>query len=170
MERSQRIVWTPTRPESVRKAEEVRLIDRTEDLGHRTLDDLVLQDRHTDGPRAPIRLGEMHPPNGLGPIAPRVHPFAQVLEVPLQGELVARDRLPIDSRACAPLLPTERPSQGGFIDVVQERREPATPVSLRNLVHPLERRRQDSPALRPDLGLLQRVPFKPTPSLHRLRG
>jgi len=86
----------------------------------------------------------------------------------LQGELVARDRLSIYSRA--PFLPTKRPFQGGLINVVQERREPATPVSLGDLVHPLERQRQYSPALRPDLGSLRRVPFKPTPSLHRLRG
>ena len=158
------------RSESVREAEEVHLVDGVEHFGHGPLDNLVFQNRHTDGPRAPIRLGEMHPTYGLRPIAPRVHPFAQILELPLQGELVARNRLPIDPRAGAPLLTTESPSQGVFIDVVQERREPATPVSLRNLVHSLERRRQDSPALRPDLGLLQRVPFKPTPSLHRLRG
>jgi hypothetical protein len=96
----------------------------------------------------------MHPPDGLRPIATRVHPFAQILEVFLQAELVALDRLPIDSRACAPLLSIERPFQGGFIDVMQQRSEPATPVSLRDLVHSLERWRQDPPALCPDLGLL----------------
>jgi hypothetical protein len=112
----------------------------------------------------------MHPTNRLRPVTPSVDPFVQVPEVALQIQLVALDRLPIDSRARTSLLSPKGSLESRFVHVVQQRREPATPVSFRDLVHPLEGWPQDSPALRPDPGFLPRVPFKPTPSLHRLRG
>lgn len=170
MQRSQRIVRAATGSEPIREAKEVHLVDGTQHLGHRTLDNFVLQCGNTDRSRASIWLREMHPANGLRPVASGVDSFAQAPEIALQIKLVALDRLPIDSRARTSLLSPKGSLESRFVHVVQQRREPATPVSLRDLVHPLEGWQQDSPALGPDPGFLPRAPFKPTPSLHRLRG
>ena len=59
--------------------------------------------------------------------------------------------------------------QGGSVDVMQQGGEPGMDGSSSRCVHPCEVRRQGSPALRPDPGLLARTPFGLAPSLGALR-
>ena len=58
-ERVQRIVLSPSRPEAIGEAEEVRLVDGIENLHHRTLDDLVLQRGDAERALPPVRLRDV---------------------------------------------------------------------------------------------------------------
>ena len=46
-------------PKPVRKPQELDFVDGTQNLGYRTLDDLVLQRRYTQWSLAAIRLGDI---------------------------------------------------------------------------------------------------------------
>ena len=107
----------------------------------------------------------MDPPDRLRPVAVGVQTPAQVPEVGLQIPLVRRHRHPVDSHACLPPLPAERPFEGGLIDVMQQSGEPGMDGSSSRCVHPGEVGRQGDPALRPDPGRLARDPLGPAPSL-----
>ena len=72
-ERIQRIVLAAPRPEPVREAEEVLLVDRVEHLDHGPLDDLVLQRGDAQRPLPPVRLRDVHPPGRLRPVRPAMH-------------------------------------------------------------------------------------------------
>jgi hypothetical protein len=50
MEGVQRVVLAPSRPEAVREAQEVHLVDRLQNKHHRLLDDLVFQAQDTERP------------------------------------------------------------------------------------------------------------------------
>jgi hypothetical protein len=58
----QSVVLIPAGPESVREAQEHRLVDRLQDHLHRLLDDLVLDGRDAERPRATIALRDVHTP------------------------------------------------------------------------------------------------------------
>ena len=58
-ERVQRVVLSPSRPEPVGEADEVRLVDRIENLHHRALDDLVLQRRDPQRPLPAVRFRDV---------------------------------------------------------------------------------------------------------------
>ena len=92
------------------------------------------------------------------------------MKVPLQVLPVVVPRLPIDARGRVPLQAEVGRSQSlGFVDVMEERREPPLPVSFRCLSYSLESAEHAFPALCPERVGLGRVPLGPTPSLHRLR-
>ena len=61
-QRVQRIVLAAPRPESVREAEKVLLVDGVEHLDDGPLDDLVLQRGNAERPLPPVRLLDVHPP------------------------------------------------------------------------------------------------------------
>src|SRR6476469_2442861 len=61
-ERIQRIVRAASRPEPVRDSEELFLVDRVQQRGHRPLDDLVLQGRDRERALPAIRLWYVGPP------------------------------------------------------------------------------------------------------------
>jgi hypothetical protein len=88
-----------------------------------------------------------------------VDPSAEVADVARQPLFVLRHRYPIDSRAGLPLLSSKRPKKTGFIDMVQQSREPGLGSLLGRRVHPLEVRRQGNPALCPDPDLLAPAPL-----------
>ena len=58
-ERVQRIVLSPSGPEPVGEAEEVRLVDRIENLYHRALDNLVLQRRNAERALPAVRFRDV---------------------------------------------------------------------------------------------------------------
>ena len=98
VQRAQRSVRTPARPESIREAHEVDLVDGAEKLGDRTLDNLVFQCRNAEGSLTTIGFGDVHPTYRRWPIASAVHAVAQVLQLLRQPLFVRRDRFPVDSR------------------------------------------------------------------------
>jgi hypothetical protein len=55
-------------PEPIGEAEEVRLIDRIENLYHRTLDNLVFQRRDAERPLPAVRFRDVDTPRWLCPV------------------------------------------------------------------------------------------------------
>src|SRR6185312_7698360 len=159
----------PPRPEAVGESEEVGLVDGAQHLGHRALDDLVLQRRHTERSLTAIGFGDVDSPHRLWPVATSVDPSAKVADVIREPLFVLRHRYPIDPRAGLPLLSSKRPKQSVLVDVVQQGREPGLGSLLGCRVHPIEVRRQGNPALCPDPGPLARAPLGLAPSLHTSR-
>jgi len=58
----------PPRRKPIGKAEEVHLVDDVKNRHQGMLDDLVFQGGNAQGPHASIRLGDVGPLGGLGPI------------------------------------------------------------------------------------------------------
>jgi hypothetical protein len=58
------IMRATPRPESIGKAEEVRLVDGDEDRQHRLLDDLLFQGSNAQGTHPSVRFGDIGPPGG----------------------------------------------------------------------------------------------------------
>src|SRR3989449_2251603 len=171
VERVQRVVLAAPRPEPVREAEEIGLVDGVQHLDRCALDNLVLQRRDPKRPLPPVGLGDVHPADRLRPVRPAFQPVGEVLEVLLQCLAVVPPRLAVHARSSF-LLETEvgRPKRFGVVDVVQERREPRLPVPFCCLTYPLQRTGRACPARSPGRVLLSRVPFGQAPSLHPLRG
>jgi hypothetical protein len=59
-------------PKPVRETQEIDFVDGAQHLGHRSLDNLVLQGRYAEGPLATIRFRDVHPPDRLRVITPRL--------------------------------------------------------------------------------------------------
>src|SRR2546425_935276 len=170
IERIQRVVRVAPRPEPVREAEEVRLVDRVQHVDRRALDELVFQRGDAQRPLPPVGLLDVRSLNRLRPVRPPLQPFRQVPEVSLEGLAVVPPRLAVHARSCVPLQrEVRRPQALPVVDVVQERCEPHLLVPLSYLTYPLQRTGRTRPALRPGRVLLARVPFGQAASLHPLR-
>ena len=150
VQRRQSHVRVPPRPEAIGEPEEVGLVDGAQHLGDRTLDDLVLQGRHTKRPPTAIGFRDVDTPNRLRPVAPGVNACAEIMEIDVQVLLVVRHRDPIDSRTCPPLLAPERPFERIDVNVVQQSGEPGLDGRAGRRVHPYEVGWQGCPALGPD--------------------
>jgi len=158
VQRRQSLLRVPPRPKAVAEPEEVDFVDGAQRLGHRALDDLVLQGWHAERSPPAICFRDINTPDRLWPVAPGVDPRAEVLEVGLQALLVGhRDRVRLP-RARPPLLPPERPFERLDVNMVQQGREPGLDGRAGRRVHPCEAGRQGNPALCPDLACLARAP------------
>src|SRR5437870_5737557 len=123
--------WSNT----VREAQEVRLVDRVEYLDDGTLDDLVLQRGDAERPQPPIRLRDVRPARRTRPVAPAVDPLMQILKVGLQVPPVRLPRHPIHTRRG---LRADRPvgrAQPVQINVMQQRCEPRFLVPSCHFAH-----------------------------------
>src|SRR5258707_2965596 len=123
------------RPKAVAKPKEVRLVNRIQHLGYRTLDNLVFERRNAEGPAAAVAFRDVRAAYRLGPVLSAVDPFVQVLKVTFQRLLVLVHRHPIDPRAGGPSLPPERPFERGDIDVMQQCPEPSLARSSGRVIH-----------------------------------
>ena len=70
----QRMVLTPARPESVREAEKVRLVDGIQHLDRRALDYLVFQRRDAERSLPPVVFGDEHSTHWLRSVRPAPQP------------------------------------------------------------------------------------------------
>src|SRR2546421_7809192 len=64
----QRLMLVPPRPESVRKSQEVHLVNRVQYLDGGALDDLVLQHRYSQRSFPTVRFLDIHTPNWSCPV------------------------------------------------------------------------------------------------------
>jgi site-specific DNA recombinase len=171
IERIQRAVRTATGSKPVGEAEEVRFVDRAEDLHGGALDDLVFQHGYAERSLSPVGLRYVDPANRPCPVRSAFQPCAEVLEVLLQVVTVGFPRLSVDAGRSRPLEVAVGGTQRvGVVDVVQERCEPELPVLDRCLSYPFERTRHVLPALNPGRVLLVRVSLGRAASLHLLRS
>ena len=168
VQRSQGRVWAAPRPEAVTETHEVGLVDGVQYLGHRALDDLVLQSRDAERPATAIAFGDVGAAYRFGPVLPAMDPVVQAPKIALQLLLVLIHRHPIHPGTGRASLPPERPFERGNINVMQQSREPCPARSSSRLIHTPEVRQQGMPALCPALRLLRRDPVLPLPSLHHL--
>jgi hypothetical protein len=60
-------------PKPVREAKEINFVDGAEELGYRTLKNLIFQRGDTERPLATVSLGNIYPPDRLRPVATRVN-------------------------------------------------------------------------------------------------
>src|SRR4051794_20651427 len=93
--RIERVMRSPPRPESVREPEEVFLIDRVQQRGHRPLDDLVLKSCDRERALTAIRLGNVDPPGRQCPIRSPLDPVMQILDILFEVCLIVLPRQPI---------------------------------------------------------------------------
>jgi hypothetical protein len=139
-ERIERIVRAPTRSESVREAEEFLLVNGVQHLPDGPLDDLVLQSRKPDRPRAAIRPRYVRPAHRSCSVRLPPQPIRKIPEVPLQILSVAAPCLPVDPRGCLSLkAPICLPETLLLADMVVKRSEPLPPIPLGCLPYPLQR-------------------------------
>src|SRR5438046_5984299 len=122
-ERIQRIVRATPRPEPIRDAEEVLLVDRVQQRDHSPLDNLVLRGRDREWPWPAIRLGYVHPPAWPHPIRSAWDPVVQIFEIALEICLVVLPHQPVHSRCRVHIEFVEHVLKKIDADVVEERDE-----------------------------------------------
>src|SRR5262249_45198039 len=83
------------RPESVREADEFRLVDRLQQPPHRLLDDLVLQRRDTDRPRRAVPFRDLDAAYRLRVVASTVNAAYQVAQALVETLAVRFPRDPV---------------------------------------------------------------------------
>src|SRR6266542_6925094 len=123
-QRVQRIVRPAPGPESVREAEEVRLVDGVQYLDDGALDDLVLQRGNPERPQPPVRLRDVHPPRRLRPVGAPVDTGMQIAKVRFEILPVVLPRHLVHPRRRPRAQPPIGRAQALDADVVQKRREP----------------------------------------------
>ena len=165
VKRRQRLVRISSGAKPIGESEEVDLINGIQHFSNRSLYNFIFQCRDTQRPLTAIGLGDKHAAYRQRPVAPGVDLCAERLQIAPQMLLVDRHRHPVDSRARVPFEPCERARQGCDIDMMEQRRKAGVLVVPRCIVHPLEMWQHGDPALCPDRGSFQRVPFTPAPSL-----
>src|ERR1039458_8828081 len=168
-ERIQRVMRAATRPEPIRKAEEVRLIDGAEYLDHRPLKELVLQSGDPERPQPPIGLRYVHPPRRLRPVTPAMNPGMEILKVDLQLCPVVLPRHAVHPRRGLGLQrPIGRP-KAIDVDMVQERGEPRFLVRCCHSAHTTKLTWRALPATVSGARFTGRVPLGRSASIHRFR-
>jgi hypothetical protein len=99
----QSVMRAAPRPESIGKAEEVRLINGVEDWRPRVLDEFVLQSGNAQGSHPAIGLGDVSPLGGLRTIAPAMNSPMQVVQPIHQAFLVVLPGHAVDAGGSLPL-------------------------------------------------------------------
>ena len=170
-QRIQRLMRATPRPEPVGEADEVLFVDRVENLGGRSLDDLVFQRGDPQGPLRPIRLRDENASRRLRPVRSPVNAAVEISEPFLHLLGVVLPRFSIDPRRGVSAQRQERIPKAIEVHVVKKRSEPNLPVLSCELTYTVQRTGHALlPALSPGRVLLIRVPLGQAPSLHLLRG
>src|SRR3954465_3624960 len=166
----ERVVRSPPRTEPVREPEEVFLVDRVQDRGRCTLDQLVFQGGDRKRTLPTVRLGDVHPPGWHCPIRSPVKPRVQVLKITLKVCLVVRPCPPIHTGRGVVLKFEERLLEQIETEMVEERSELLLLPFLCDFPNAVQRLEHAFPVLCPARASLCRFPLGPCPSLHRLRS
>src|SRR6267143_3159462 len=123
VESVQRIVLTAPRSESIRKAEEILLVDGLQNVHDGLLNDFVLQAQNAEWPLGAVRLRDVCPSGWARPIAAPMHSIVQVFQFLFErlsiglpchaigsGRSVTRDRTAMRSTRLAHAPSDERRS------------------------------------------------------------
>src|SRR6266853_1095816 len=169
VESVQRIVLTAPRSESIRKAEEILLVDGLQNVHDGLLNDLVLQTQNAEWSLGAVRLRDVCPSGWARPIAAPMHSIVQVFQFLFEGLSIG---LPCHAIGSGRSVTREReiaPLQEIGGDVMQQCREPYSLALSRRLAHGCQSVRRGIPAQCPGRGRLTAVPLGRGPSLHGLR-
>ena len=90
-------------PEPIREAEEVGFVDSVEYFHRRSLNELVFKRRDAERSLPPVRLRNVHPTHGLGPVRSALQPMGEVLEILLKVLAVVPPRLTVYTGCSVPL-------------------------------------------------------------------
>ena len=155
------------RPETVREAQEVGLVDGVEHLDDGPLDDLVLQRGNAQRPLPPVRLRDVHSRERLRSVRSRVSAARTSpggwLRGPARSAATSRRRPP------APRLSSEREGRPQAVESSTWCRSAVNRCLLVpscRFTYPLQRTGRAVPALCPGRVLLARVSLGQAPSLH----
>ena len=118
-ERVQRIMLSPSGPKPVGEAEEVRLVDRIENLDHGALDNLILQRRDPQRPLPAIRFRDVGTKARLCPIGAKMDTAFKVAQMRFQSLSVGVPCHPVHTGRRVPFQPVVRLAQQRCVDVVQ---------------------------------------------------
>ena len=124
-----RIMRPALRSISIAARQKVRLVYCHEDLRHRTLQQLVLQHRDTQGPQLPVAFGYVPPANQPGMVALAFQPLHQVGQVGFQVLFIFLEGHSV--HAAGRFLPQkiEAGSQRFLIELPIQVSKPVVPVS-----------------------------------------
>ena len=92
----ERIMWTASRPKTIRKTDKVSLVDRTEHLNRCSLDDLVFQGSYPNRPLATIGFGNKCPLDWLCSIRPAPQPISEIRKILLEVLAIVPPCLTVD--------------------------------------------------------------------------
>ena len=144
------LLSTPTANASTRRAgcvpagthkrsQEVLLVDGVEHLDDGPLDDLVLQRGYAERSKPPVWLRDVRPPRRTRPVAARVQPPVQVVEIRLQVLPVGHPRHPVHPRRGLRAYRSVGRPEPVDVDMVQQRREPRVLVPSCHFTHTVQR-------------------------------
>ena len=152
----------PPRSEPVAETNELRLVDRREQVVHnRLLDELVFQRGDSQRSFAPVRLGYLHPPDRGRSVRSRVHSPVQVVQAPVQPLSVLFPRHPVHARGRVAFQRCiGRPQRFGR-DMVQQRRQFLLRFLLHVLPNPVRPTWHSFPTPCPACVAASRIPFAP---------
>ena len=122
--RVQGVMLPPSGSKPLGEADEVRLVDRVENLYHSALDNLVLHGGDAEGALPPIRLWDLDTPRRLCPVGPPMNAGFQVAKAILQTLSVGIPRHPVHTRRRVPLQPVIGLLKQRCVDVMQQGGEP----------------------------------------------
>jgi hypothetical protein len=148
-------VWS----ETIRKAQEVFLIDLVEHPHHDLLDHLVLHGGDAQRAHATIGFGNVDPPRRLRPVGALMNPLMQVHQAIFQVDFVLLPCRAINTCGSLTLQGVEALPQAIEGDKVQQGGEPRTSFPTCCHTHTEQRGRHVGPALSPGRGLLIGVPL-----------
>src|SRR5712691_3854684 len=168
-QRIQRLVRAAPRPEPIRKALEVHLINLIENGHHSLLDDFVLQRRDAQRTLPPVSLRYIDSSRGLCPVRTTVNPAVQIGKPTLQPDFVLFPPHAIHPGRSLSLQRVEAVPEQIHAQMVEQSREPFLSPFPCCLTHTTQSLGHSFPALcRARVGLSD-VLLGPCPSLPNLR-
>src|SRR6266516_3454162 len=151
---------TPPWPRAIRKVEKVHFVDLIQHRHRGPLDDLVFQHRHPDRALAAIRLRYVHPLNWARSICTPGQLSREILKIDLQVLSVLPPGYSVNSRSGLPLEAVVRlPKRVNGVDVVHQRGQLPSLLSLCCLTYPLQRLFHACPALHPVMSRCSEFPL-----------
>src|SRR3978361_791023 len=111
------------RPEPVREAEEVFLVNLVQDRDYRPLDDLVLQGGNRERALLSVRLQDVHAPARQCPVRSPFQPGVQIREIAPEVCLGGPPGQPVDAWGGVPLEVVEGVLKEVGAEMVEERGE-----------------------------------------------
>src|SRR5580658_1692712 len=167
--RIQRLMRAATRPESIRKASKVHLVNLVEDAHHSLLNDFVLQRRDAQRSLSTVGFRNVDSSRWLSPIRSTMNTAVQISDATFQSVLILLPRHTVHSRRSLPLQRVKAVPEQVNAQVVEQSSEPFLFPCLCYFSHTAQPSGHSFPALCRTCVGLSDVLLGPHPSLPGLR-